>query len=252
MNKRRNWTRNEVILAFELYCTIPSSKVTANHEAIVALANLIGRTPNAVKLKMQNFKTYDPSYTSDGRVGLSHGSKLDKEIVEEFAENWDEMVIEAENIKESLGVKSKIGTTKKIPQGYDKVRLVKTRVGQSFFRDSVLSAYDSRCCVTGIELPELLIASHIKPWLASSDSGEKTNPQNGLCLNAFHDSAFDKGFFTITADYKILVSREIIKSENEVLSDWLNSYNGKSIIMPNRFTPRKDFIEYHNDLVFRK
>ena len=77
MNKRRNWTRNEVILAFELYCTIPSSKVTANHEAIVALANLIGRTPNAVKLKMQNFKTYDPSYTSDGRVGLSHGSKLD-------------------------------------------------------------------------------------------------------------------------------------------------------------------------------
>lgn len=54
---RRNWTREETILAFELYCTIPAGKVTVQNEQIITLAHAINRTPSSVKLKLQNFKT---------------------------------------------------------------------------------------------------------------------------------------------------------------------------------------------------
>lgn len=59
--------------------------------------------------------------------------------------------------------------------------VIRTRVNQSFFRAAVLAAYNVRCCVTGLSIPELLTASHIVPW--SADVKNRTNPRNGLCLN---------------------------------------------------------------------
>jgi len=63
----------------------------------------------------------------------------------------------------------------KIPEGLSKEQLVKTRVNQSFFRNSILSAYNSTCCITGIKIPQLLIASHIIPWADANDKTEKIN-----------------------------------------------------------------------------
>ena len=59
---RKNWSRDETILAFELYCTIPSNKVTKNNNQIKELANAIGRTPDSVKRKLQNCKSFFPPH----------------------------------------------------------------------------------------------------------------------------------------------------------------------------------------------
>ena len=128
---------------------------------------------------------------------------------------------------------------------------VKQRIGQSFFRRALLASYRSTCCITGVNIPSLLRASHIKPWVASNDINEKTNPQNGILLNALHDVAFDKGLITITKDYKVIVSSRFslggIWSE-----DFFTKFNGLEIHKPSKFLPPKEFIEYHNDVIFMR
>ena len=254
-NIRRNWTREETILAFELYCIIPNGQDTTFNEHIISLAKAISRTPNSVKLKLQNFKAYDPSYISDGRVGLSHGSKLDQDVCAEFINSWDALVAEIAEIKKLFGVANNEAeenyTEFEMPIGGEKVRAQKSRIGQAFFRRAILSSYNGKCCITGIDNPALLRASHIKPWSKSNDINEKTNPQNGVLLNALHDVAFDKGLLTISLDYRIIISSKLMDTDDpNKLFFW--NYNGKQISKPTRFLPSKEFIEYHNDVVFIK
>jgi len=254
-NKKINWSREETILAFELYCTIPEGKDTVYNEQIIALASVINRSVNSVKLKLQNFKSYDPSYMSDGRIGLSHGSKLDKKICTEFLNSWDALVEETAEIKNRFGMLQNEPEEKytelEMPIGTDKIRVQKNRIGQAFFRRAVLSSYNGKCCITGINNPVLLRASHIKPWSKSNDINEKTNPQNGVLLNALHDAAFDKGLLTISLDYKIVISSKLMDIDDGNKLFFYN-YNGKEINKPIRFLPSKEFIEYHNDVVFMR
>ena len=85
----------------------------------------------------------------------------------------------------------------------------------------------------------------------SNEIDERTNPQNGLCLNALHDRAFDRGLITINSNYEIVISREIAEIDMDANTKaWFDSYNHKSIILPERYLPDKKFIEYHNDVVF--
>ncbi|GHT06921.1 endonuclease [Planctomycetales bacterium] len=252
--ERRDWTNDETILAFELYCTIPSNQVTVANLQVIAFANAIKRTPSSVKLKLQNFKSYDPDYTRNGRVGLNHGSKLDAEVSQKFYRNWDALVIEADQIKQRFKFGAPTTTTpvveQHIPVGRDKTQLQKIRVGQTFFRQALLAVYEGKCCITGLAITELLRASHIKPWAQSNDVNEKTNPQNGLLLNALHDAAFDNGYITINREYKIVVSSKIGECVNKINRMFFTQYAGKSIAVPNKFKPAQEFIEYHNDIVF--
>ena len=252
-NIQKNWTREETMLAFELYCIIPKGKDTIYNDKIIALASAINRSVNSVKLKQQNFKSYDPSYTKSGRIGLSHGSKLDEEVCKEFLQNWNDLVLETNEIKVRLNLsqlEQTIPVIQEIPIGVDVDRIQKVRIGQSFFRQALLAAYDNKCCITGLAIPALLRASHIKPWSESNDINEKTNPQNGLLLNALHDLAFDKGYITISLDYKIIVSSKLISDITTNNKLFFEQYHGQKISMPSRFFPGKEFIEYHNDVIF--
>ena len=127
--------------------------------------------------------------------------------------------------------------------------MVKVRVNQNFFRQTVLSANNFTCCVTGIDIPELLIASHIIPW--SRAAKDRLNPRNGLCLNALHDKAFDKGFMTITTDFKVKISPKILHRPNVLTEKWIAGFDGKNIVIPERFVPTADFLEYHNKHIFQ-
>jgi putative restriction endonuclease len=252
MNKstKQNYTREETMLAFELYCTIPKGQDTVHNPQIRALAKVLNRPVNSIKLKLQNFKAYDPSYTQDGRVGLSHGSKLDEEVCKEFLAKWDMLIDETSEIKQKIGLskfEESIEEIETVPMGRDKAVTRKERIGQSFFRNALLAAYNNRCCFTGIAIPELLKASHIKPWSKSNDVNEKTNPQNGLLLNALHDAAFDKGFITITYDYRIIVSQKLL-TESEPNNRYFASLNNQKMLLPSRFFPDRQFVEYHNSI----
>jgi putative restriction endonuclease len=120
------------------------------------------------------------------------------------------------------------------------------RVNQSQFRRIVLSNFNNQCCITGIGLLELIVASHIAPW--SIDKGNRLSPQNGLALNALHDKAFDRHLITVTEDLKIKVSPKFYKHK-DVLSIKQNfiDYDGKSLIAPKKFYPDVEFLRMHND-----
>ncbi|CAN5624000.1 HNH endonuclease [soil metagenome] len=249
-----NWTREELIIAFNLYCKIPFSKTVKNNPKVIEVANLIGRTPSSVAFKLGNFGSFDPELKKRGIVGLRNAGKLDKEIWDEFIADWDTLAYESELLiskRKNQLIKENFQIETEIPIGKEKERIVRTRVNQSFFRASVLSLYNQKCCITGLGIPDLLIASHIIPW--SKDENNRLNPRNGLCLNAIHDRAFDKGLITVTPDYKVKISNYFSDCENtEAVSDMFSKYNNQKIILPDKFSPDREFLTYHNEKVFRK
>lgn len=243
------WSREEEIIVFNLYCRIPFQKSSKNHPEVIKIAKLIGRSPSAVNMKVGNFGSFDDTLKQKGIVGLTNVSKLDKEIWDEFNGRWDELAY----LSETLIAKKQHRNNEElvsIPLGEDKVVNVKQRINQNFFRSAILASYCGQCCITGIPFADLLIASHIKPWKDSSDR-EKTDPRNGLCLNALHDKAFDKGYITVTPEYKILVSRKIKEIQDSVtIEQYFLRYNEEKIILPEKFAPEKLYLEYHNDKIF--
>lgn len=249
--KRRNWTREELIVAFNLYCKIPFSKINYRHHLIIKLAESIKRTPSAVAWKLVNFASLDPSLLKRGIKGATNTGKLDKIIFEEFTNNWDELAYESEVLLSKFFNEEQIFDEEiNFEEGKEKIRSVKVRVNQSFFRSTVLSSYDFKCCLTGIDVPELLIASHIIPW--SKDKKNRLNPQNGLCLNNLHDKAFDKGFITFDSDFKMVLSNSIKNNKSEYIKKYFLNLEGSSLVLPKRFIPDESFLDYHNQNIFLK
>lgn len=244
------WTREQTIIAFKLYCEIPFGQAHSRNKDVQEVARIIGRTPGAVARKLGNFGSLDPELKARGIVGLSNRSKLDEEIWNEFHEDWSKLVLLSAELIAKREKKKLVDVVDKEyrPEGVDVLRSVKQRLNQGFFRMSVLAAYENTCCITGLKVPELQIASHIVPW--NVDKKNRTNPHNGLCLNALHDKAFDKGLITISKDYKIIVSRQLNK-EDSAIKNLLMKYHNKSIIKPHKFLPELEFLEYHNDSIFK-
>jgi putative restriction endonuclease len=128
---------------------------------------------------------------------------------------------------------------------------VRARVNQGFFRAAVLAAYDEQCCVTGLAIPQLLNASHIVPWAV--DTKNRTNPQNGLCLNALHDKAFDCGLLTVTTDLRVKLSDKLkTNRKDNAAREFLQKFEGVQIRRPRHFAPDAKFLQYHNENVFVK
>lgn len=250
-------SKEETILAFDLYCRTSFGKISSLNKDIRELAGLLGRTLGAVALKMHNLAHYDPELRKRNITAMAHGSKLDASVWDEFSSNWEELSYQARCILANLKSESidKMVDESEIIMLLDgrvREQLVKNRVGQYFFRMAVLNSYENRCCITNLAIPELLVASHIKPWKDADSRTERTNPMNGLALNALHDKAFDRGLITVTPDYIIKVSSKIKQSlEGDTVEDWLLSFADQEIRMPNKFFPGKEFLEFHNDVIFK-
>ena len=257
MNDRygKRWTREETLAAFNFYCCEDFGRLHRLNPGVVRLAELLGRTPDSVAMKLVNFASRDPAVTASGRKGMKGASNLDKRILDEFLADRDRVVFESEQAVarlEGRAVESRVDAeVERIapPRGLDREGVRKFRVNQSFFRRAVLSAYRGRCCVTGLAVPELLNASHIVPW--REDAGERLNPQNGLCLNALHDRAFDRGLMTVAPDGAVIISPRLLaasrKSENAA---FVAESDGRRIEMPAKFPPEREFLAWHNRTVF--
>ncbi len=249
---KKNWNRDETIIAFNVYCKVPFKKSSKTNPTIIKYANIIGRSPSALNMKIGNFGRLDPELKKQGITGLVNGSKLEEYVWNEFNGNWNELAYESEKLIANFQNKDLIENSSfNIPEGSEAETVVKTRVNQSFFRSAILSSYNIECCISGLPISELLVASHIVPW--SKDIQNRTNPHNGLCLNSIHDKAFDKGFITITPDLKVRVSGCLDQySKNGAVIDFILKYNNQSIIKPDRFMPAKEFLDYHNNNIFIK
>ena len=93
-----------------------------------------------------------------------------------------------------------------LPRTTEAERLVVQRVGQDIFRRGLLEYWDGRCAITGLDVPELLRASHIKPWADCDTDAERLDVFNGLLLAPHFDAAFDSGFITIAEDGTVVIS----------------------------------------------
>ncbi len=249
------WEREESILALYLYCQVPFAKTKANNPDVIRLAELIGRTPSSVARKLGNFGAFDPLLQSRGISGLIHASRDDRAIWDEFHGKWELLVEVADNVLSSLQPVSvadaPIVTTNETVDGPTERPVTRMqRLCQSFFRKTILASYDNTCCICGIDIPRLLVASHIIPWSVREDC--RTDPENGLCLCAIHDKAFDSGLIAVSATSGIVVSKSLFRSKSNAVKDYLLSFAGNSINMPRRFPPLSNNLTWHLQNIFQK
>jgi len=107
--------------------------------------------------------------------------------------------------------------TVNLPRSTEAERLVIQRVGQDVFRRGLLEYWDGRCAITGLAVPDLLRASHIKPWTDCERDAERLDVWNGLLLGPHLDAAFDAGFITIAEDGAVVVSDALLADARAIL-----------------------------------
>jgi hypothetical protein len=262
--KSRPWTWDELILAFNLYCAIPFGQYHRGNPKVIGLAKLIGRTPGAVAMKLSNFASFDPMHEARNVGGLSHAGKVDRDVWEAFHGNWEELAYQSEQVmersvsaEERESGKAEDGQIPKWPEELEisaerteKASITRTRLVQSFFRKTVLTSYENRCAICSLTIPALLVAGHIIPW--SADVMRRADPTNGLCLCAFHDRAFDRGYIGLDENLRVLVSPEAeVEVEPAMHKVAISDIKGKQIYVPGRFGPDSVAVEYHRVKVYR-
>lgn len=249
------WTKEQVKLAFHLYCQLPYGRVHGRNPEIISLAKAISRTPDAVAMKMLNIASIDPSITNTGRVALGNASALDNEVWSEFHSDWERLATECHLLRQQLNIdagnEQEADNDPLVPTdftGETRQALTAQRIKQHFFRRAVLSSYRGRCCMSGLSESRLLIASHIVPW--GKDKTNRLNPSNGLCLSAIHDRAFDKGLISLTKDWRVLLSEELRARDEHFVKAIFLPLDGQQIEMPDKFKPDPAFLERHRAEIF--
>jgi len=254
--ERRLWSREELILALNLYLQIPFGKIHHQNPDIIRMGTLIGRTPSSVSMRLSNFASVDPFHQERGIRGLQGGIKQVQPIWDEFIDNQEDLLFESERLlveleKQTLEQKyPDLNTLTENLKGETRTREVKTRVNQNVFRKIVLVNYGSKCAISGIDISDMLIASHIIPW--SANEKERLNPSNGICLSAHFDKAFDKGLITIDEEYRLVLGKTLKDyTTKDYFKRWFNEFEGQEIFLPNKYLPSLAFLAWHRDSVFR-
>ena len=252
--QKQAWTREELILTLSVYFQLPFGRLNRTTREVKELAQLIGRSDNSAALRLVNFAACDPYIIESGRHCMTSGIGVCKPIWDEFVNDKERLFDEAQRIKATLlnmSIEETLNITEKDLEGKDKTVVIKQRVNQKVFRTMVLSNYEERCAITGINIPELLVAGHIIPW-ADSTPRQKLDPENGICFSALYDKAFDKGLMTISPDdYTIQLSSALHEYKSQDFFDkHFGCLSGKPITMPIEHKPNRDFLAYHRDCVF--
>jgi len=240
------WTRDELLLALNLYHRIPFSRYDQRTPEVIELAGQIGRTPSSIAYKLSNFAALDESIE---QRGFANYSKVDEAIWREFQLSSDRLVVEMELARASLGADSLVPELEaQIPpdiEGTEREALVRVRINQSYFRRLILSRYESTCCITGLGVPELLVAAHIVPWAEAPEA--RMNPANGLCLNPLHDRAFELGLVVIDDELRVHLSGRLRDAEPSPAVDLLRQSDGQPLRLPPRVVPGRDFLRRHRE-----
>jgi len=261
------WTREHFLIALNLYYKLPFGKYDRRNRVVIDVASRMGRTPSSLAMKLSNFASLDPIHKARGKKGLSGATKQDRMMWAEFQFQTETLGVESEQLLHDLytddndeevdflergNVKLERSHVFVAPTGpTEAIALVKVRRGQQFFRQTVLNAYGVRCCITGINVPRLLVASHIKPW--RDFPNVRLEPQNGLCLSSLHDAAFDAGLITLDEQLKLILSRRLKNYfPHAALEQSFLEYEGKTIRKPNKIAePDPTLLEYHRDIIFK-
>ena len=135
--------------------------------------------------------------------------------------------------------------TATMPKTTEAERLVVQRVGQGLFRSALLDFWQGRCCVTGLDVPDLLRASHIRPWAKCETDEERLDVFNGLLLAPHLDTLFDGGLMTVDEDGTVRVSAALTTEQQRLL--------GLPVAMTvqNLRSEHKSYLQFHREVVWR-
>lgn len=138
-----------------------------------------------------------------------------------------------------------IQQTQSLPQTTEVERLVVQRIGQDLFRKSLLDYWGGRCCVTGLAVPELLRASHIRPWAKCETNEQRLDVFNGLLLSPNMDALFDGGWITFSDSGEIILSVALSGEVRQLLGVTPGSY------AHGLCSKHRTYLSFHRSHVFR-
>jgi putative restriction endonuclease len=261
------WTREHALIALNLYGKLLFGQFHHNNPLIMDVASRMGRTPSSLAMKLSNLASLDPVQRARGIKGLSGASKQDREMWLKFHANLNQLAPVSEQLLHDLfttddnrevdflerdKVRLEPSTKLTAPSGpTESTASVKVRRGQQFFRQTVLNSYGVRCCISGINVPRLLVASHIKPW--RDFPNERLDPRNGLCLSSLHDAAFDSGLIALDKNLALVLSKQLKRFfPLPVLEQNFVPFEGQSIRLPDKLAePDAAFVRFHRRTIFQ-
>lgn len=238
--RRRNWTRDETLLALLLVLRLPYAGLSKANPEVGRAARVIGRTPAALAMKALNLFACLPGDVRGGLRALSHASGLDREIVREWMADPDRVLLEAADRHPFVLVGHDAGPARSAG-----------RIHRGLLRARLLDACGRRCCVTGHGCEELLVACHIKPWELATP-GERAGWGNGLLLNALHARAFDRGLVTVTEGHVTRLSPALVVPDPAFRAIF-EGHAGRPIALPRNVSERPSpaLLRWHTENVFR-
>lgn len=259
---RKPWTRRELLVLLNLYEKIPFGKFDQSNPVLIEVAACMLRSPGSVAMKLSNLASLDASLAARGIKGLTGASALDRQIWDEYHLQHEELAPQGEALLSDLLTGDADATIEVTTDAIDVLRppvgptelivSTKARRGQSFFRQAVLNAYGSRCAVTGLGIRDLLVASHIIPWNVAEQ--HRLDPQNGIALNALHDSAFDRGLITFDIELR-LVCAPMLRDHfaNTTIAQQFRAFEGKPLDIPAEAPgPKAEYLAWHRAELFNK
>lgn len=224
-------------------------------EVIEAILHIVNDEVKKMKLQQQNiFDDYGKpnqrsyplkSFCSAALKSLKKYAQYMQDVYEA------DRIVAQETDPRSISTRL-IGHFNLTKEGEDIASESKRRKGQDYFRRMILTNYGGRCALTGIDIPQLLLASHIIPWAEKAHKQDRLNPCNGICLSALYDKAFDQGFITFSPDdYSVILSSALQEHKTaEYYNKHFGSIAGQKIQVPKDYAPKRDFLAYHRDHVF--
>ena len=237
-----------------LYFQLPFGRLNHTTKEVIDLAHLIGRTANSVALRLSNYAACDPYIINSGRHGMVGGLSICLPVWNEYAANREKLFLDAEYSLAAFQkqkVEDHLGIDNRDLVGKDRLAVIKQRVNQDVFRTMILNNYSSHCAISGLNIPSLLIASHIIPW--ADNESERLNPENGICLSPLYDKAFDSGYIGISPDYELILSKELTEYKStDFFKCFFAPINHNMILLPEEHKPNPIFLQYHLDHIFSK
>ncbi len=261
------WTREHFLIALNLYYKLPFGRYDRKNPLVIEVAKKMGRTPSSLAMKLGNFSSLDPVHRARGVRGLANAGREDRQMWAEFRDHLSTLGPESEQMLHDLFTRNEDREVDFTHE--DEIRLepsrlafppdgptertatVRVRRGQQFFRQSILAAYGVQCCISGINVPRLLVASHIKPW--SDFPNERLSPRIGLCLSSLHDAAFDSGLISIDEKRCVLLSKRLKEYfPQPLLEQNFKPFEGQEIRLPTKLAePDPSYISFHRDAIFQ-
>jgi len=203
------------------------------------------RFPETVLVRATGGKTFEVSASDPTLIDLQGGNTPLK--VEGYGELYAVLRTTAAHARTKPNrvadeFKKKTAT---MPKTTEAERLVVQRVGQGLFRNALLDYWQGKCCVTALDLPELLRASHIRPWAQCETDEQRLDVFNGLLLAPQLDALFDAGLMTVDATGSVCLSLQVTAAQRQQLG-----LPGKMTV--HKLQPRhQDYLQFHRTSVWR-